>query len=128
VTKQQKVVAGVVLTILVLSVGWVLLPFRFADAVSCGPPLLGAKPGKYVETGRGFIKPERDCHNKAKSRLTVSAVASLLAVVVGAVAMTAKPESAECINGNHEDCTQWWPAEMGPTAEEFSCQCRCHSN
>lgn len=126
-TKQQKVVAGVVLTILLLSVGWVLLPFRFADAVDCGPPLLGAEPGEYIDTGQGFINPERDCHNKAKSRLTVAATASLLAVVVGVVALTAKPQSAECLNGDHDACSQWWPAELGPTGEEFSCQCSCHT-
>lgn len=125
-TKQQKVVAGVVLAILLLSVGWVLLPFRFANTLDCGPPLLGAKPGEYVETGQGFIKPERDCHNKAKSRLTVAAVASLLAVVVGVVSLAAKPLSAECLNGNHDDCSQWWPAELGPAGEGFSCQCTCH--
>ncbi|HEX2274837.1 MAG TPA: hypothetical protein VHG90_13260 [Acidimicrobiales bacterium] len=126
-TKQQKVVSGVVVAILLLSVGWVLLPFRFADAVDCGPPLLGAEPGEYVETGQGFINPERDCHNKAKSRLTVAATASLLAVVVGVVSLTVKPQSAECLNGDHDACSQWWPAELGPTGEEFSCQCTCHT-
>ena len=126
-TKQQKVVSGVVVAILLLSVGWVLLPFRFADAVDCGPPLLGAEPGEYVETGQGFINPERDCHNKAKSRLTVAATASLLAVVVGVVSLTVKPQSAECLNGDHDACSQWWPAELGPAGEEFSCQCSCHT-
>jgi hypothetical protein len=126
-TKQQKVIASVVLAVVLISLGWTLLPFRFADAVDCGPPLLGAEPGPYDSGGQGFIKPERDCHNKAKSRLTVAAVASLLAVVVGVVSLAAKPESAECLNGNHDACSQWWPAELGPGGEGFSCQCGCHT-
>jgi hypothetical protein len=126
VTKQQKVISSVVLAVVLLSLGWTLLPFRFADAVDCGPPLLGAKPGKYEDRGIGFIKPERDCHNTAKSRLTVAAVASFVAVVVGVVALASKPVSAACLNGNHEDCTEWWPAELGPSGESFACQCDCH--
>jgi hypothetical protein len=125
-TKQQKVIASVVLAVVLLSLGWTLLPFRFADAVDCGPPLLGAEPGPYDSGGQGFIKPERDCHNKAKSRLTVAAVAMFVANVVGIAAAATKPVSRECLAGNHDDCTEWWPAELGAAAEGYACQCECH--
>jgi hypothetical protein len=126
VTRQQKVISSAVLAIVLISLGWTLLPFRFADAVDCGPPLLGAKPGKYEDHGIGFIKPDRDCHNTAKSRLTVAAVASFVAAVIGVVSVAAKPVSAQCLAGNHEDCTEWWPAELGTSGESFACQCDCH--
>lgn len=125
-SKQQKIISGVVLGILLLAVGYTLIPFRFADAVDCGAPLLGAKPGKYVETGQGFIKPERDCHNAARSRLAVAAVAAFLAMGIGVAALATKNVSSNCLNGNHEDCTEWWAAELGPAAEGYACQCSCH--
>lgn len=125
-TKQQKIISGVVLGILVLAIGYALLPFRFADAVNCGPPLLGAKPGKYVERGIGFIKPDRDCRNAARSRLAVAAVTAILAMGVGVATLASKNISASCLNGNHEECTEWWAAELGPGGEGYSCQCSCH--
>ncbi|MFN2606766.1 MAG: hypothetical protein ABR511_02535 [Acidimicrobiales bacterium] len=125
-TKQQKIISGVVLAILLLAVGYSLIPFRFADAVNCGPPLLGAKPGPYVDRGIGFIEPTRDCHNAGKSRLAVSAVAAFVAMGIGVAALATKNISANCLNGNHEDCTEWWAAELGEGAEGYACQCSCH--
>ncbi len=125
-TKEQKIISSVVLGILLLAVGYSLLPFRFADAVNCSPPLLGGNPGKYEDRGQGFIKPERDCRNAARSRLAVSAVTSLVAMGVGVAALASKNESANCLNGNHEDCTEWWAAEMSEAASGYACQCSCH--
>jgi hypothetical protein len=125
-TKQQKVISGVVLGILLLALGYTLLPFRFANAVDCGPPLLGAKPGKYEDRGIGFIKPDRDCRNAARSRLAVAAVTAILAMGVGVAALASKNISASCLKGNHEDCTEWWAAELGEGGEGYSCQCSCH--
>jgi hypothetical protein len=126
VSKQQRIVSIGVLVVLLLAVGWTLLPFRFADAVDCGPPLLGAKPGHYDEKGVGLINPKRDCHNTAKSRLTFAAVASLIAVVTGAATIALQPVSRFCAAGNHEECPEWWPAALGPFGESLSCQCSCH--
>jgi len=125
-TKEQKIISGVVLAILVLAVGYTLLPFRFANAVDCGPPLLGGKAGKYEDRGLGFIKPSRDCHNAARSRLAVAAVTSFVAMGVGVAALASKNESQSCLNGNHEDCTEFWPAEMSEKASGYACQCSCH--
>ena len=125
-TKEQKIISGVVLGILLLAIGYTLIPFRFADAVNCSPPLLGGKPGEYEDRGQGFIKPERDCRNAARSRLAVAAVTSLLAMGVGVAALASKNISANCNSGNHEDCTEWWPAEMSEAAAGYACQCTCH--
>ncbi|MGI9033392.1 MAG: hypothetical protein ACR2HY_06870 [Acidimicrobiales bacterium] len=125
-TKEQKVITGVVLAILVLAIGYTLIPFRFADAVNCGPPLLGAKPGHYEEKGTGFIKPDRDCRNAARSRLAVAGVTAILAMGVGVASLASKNISTSCLNGDHEDCTEWWTAELGEGGEGYSCQCSCH--
>ena len=125
-SKEQKVISGVVLVILLLAIGYTLIPFRFADAVDCGPPLLGGKPGKYEDRGLGFIKPARDCKNAARSRLAVAAVTSFVAMGVGVAALASKNISANCLNGNHEDCTEWWTAELGEGGQGYSCQCGCH--
>jgi hypothetical protein len=127
VTKQQRIISIVVLAVVLLSVAWTLLPFRFADAVNCGPALLGAKPGHYDDHGRGLINPKRDCHDKGKSRLTVAAIASLVAVIVGASTLAVHPVSAQCLRGGHEECPHWWPAALGPGGEGFACQCGCHA-
>src|SRR5207248_3529313 len=121
VTKPQKYICFAALAVVLIAVGWTLLPFRFADAVDCGPPLLGAKPGAYESRGVGLIKPDRDCHDKAKSRLTVAAVASLLAVGTAAAALYLQPLSRQCMSGNHDECPEWWPAALGPAGEGFSC-------
>ena len=126
-TKQQRIISVGVLGVLVLSVIWTLLPFRFAGVLSCGPPLLGAKAGELNDQGRSLIRPERDCRNKARSRLTVAAVASLVAVIAGAAAMAFQPVSRQCITGGHDDCVEWWPAALGPAGHDLGCQCDCHT-
>lgn len=125
-SKQQRIVAIGVLVVLVLAVGWTLLPFRFADAVDCGPPLLGAKPGHFDDKGSSLINPTRDCRNSARSKLTFAAVAALIAVVTGAVTIALQPVSRYCIAGDHERCPEWWPAALGPFGDTLSCQCECH--
>jgi hypothetical protein len=127
VTKQQRIMSIVVLGVLVLAIGWTLIPFRFADTVNCGPPLLGAHPSGFHDQGRSLVSPERDCHDTARSRLTVAAVVSLIAVIAGAAALAFQPISRQCLAGGHEDCVEWWPAALGPFGHGLSCQCDCHS-
>ena len=44
-TRQQRlVVLSFVFALLVIAVGYSLLPFTFADTIHCSPPLLGAEP------------------------------------------------------------------------------------
>lgn len=126
-TKQQKIISLVVLGVLVLAVGWTLLPFRFADTVDCGPALLGGNPGTFDDKGRTLVNPVRDCHNTAKSRLTVAAVASLIAVLAGAAALAFQPISHHCAGGDHQSCADWWPAALGPLGRNLACQCECHA-
>ena len=53
-TRQQKIVPIVVLAVIALSLVWALIPFKFADIVDCGAPLLGAHP-KNGAPGTSFI-------------------------------------------------------------------------
>ena len=125
-TRQQKLVPIGVAVILLLSIGWALVPFNFANVVDCEAPLFGASP-KNDAPGTSFIKPEEDCLAKGKSRLLVSATASLLAVAAGAAMLTFKPISSSCSKGDHEDCREGWLAVLGDSAAGLGCQCECHA-
>jgi hypothetical protein len=126
VTRQQKVVPIVVLAVIALSLVWALIPFKFADIVDCGAPLLGAHP-KNSAPGTSFIDPKVDCLSKGKSRLSVSAVAAFLAVLAGTAIISFKPISSACTAGNHDDCREWWLAvALGDAGNGLSCQCECH--
>ncbi|MGH9189421.1 MAG: hypothetical protein ACRD0Q_05250 [Acidimicrobiales bacterium] len=126
-TSQQKLVPVFVFVVLAAAIGYALLPFRFADAVNCGPPLLGAKAKTKTVSSRGFIKPEEDCLAAGKSRLTVSAVVAFIAVLAGTAMVGLQPLSQECLSGGHDDCTEWWPNIAGGLGERLGCQCDCHS-
>ena len=125
-TRQQKVVPFVVLGIIALSLLWGLIPFKFADVVDCGAPLLGANP-KNEAPPTSFINPEEDCLAKGKSRLSVSAVASFVSVLAGTAILSFKPISSSCAKGDHDDCREWWLAALGPTVGGLGCQCECHA-
>jgi hypothetical protein len=126
VTRQQKIVPFAVLFVIALSLIWSLIPFKFADIVSCGPPLLGAH-AESGAPGTSFIDPKTDCRSKGKSRLSVSAVASFLAVLAGTAVINLKPISASCAAGDHDDCREWWLAiALGSAGTGLSCQCPCH--
>ena len=124
-TRQQKFVPVGVLVILLLALGWALVPFNFANVVDCEAPLFGADP-KNSAPGTSFIKPVEDCLAKGKSRLLVSAVASLIAVSAGAAMLSMKPISASCSSGDHDDCREWWAAALGDVGRGLGCQCECH--
>ena len=126
-TSQQKLVPVFVFLFLAVAIGYSLLPFRFADAVNCGPPLLGAEAKTKVVSSRGLIKPEEDCLNIGKSRLTVAAVTALLAVLAGTAMVALQPLSQECLSGGHDDCREWWPNLAGGLGERLGCQCDCHT-
>ena len=125
-TRQQKIVPFVVLAVIALSLVWALIPFNFANVVDCGPPLLGAH-NKNEAPVTSFIHAKSDCLAKGKSRLSVSAVASFLAVLVGAAVVSFKPISSACQAGNHDDCREWWLAALGDAGSGLSCQCECHA-
>ncbi len=126
-TSQQKVVPIVALVVMLLAIGYALIPFQFADAIDCGPPLLGAEAKTKTAPSAGFIRPDEDCLASGKSRLTVSGVVAFLAVLTAAAAVGLRPLSKECDSGNHDDCTQWWPGMLGSAGERLACQCQCHA-
>lgn len=125
-TSQQKAVPFVVLLILALAVAWSLVPFKFANIVDCGAPLMGAHP-KNGAPPTSFINPEVDCLAKGKSRLSVSAVTAFVAVLAGAAMVSFKPVSSSCSSGDHDSCREWWlAAALGDAGAGLSCQCECH--
>ncbi len=126
-TRQQKLVPIGVLVVLVLSVLWAFVPFNFANVVDCQAPIFGASP-KNDAPATSFIDPEKDCLSKGKSRLLVSAVASLMAVAAGAAMVSFKPISSSCSNGDHDACREWWlAAALGDAGAGLGCQCECHT-
>ncbi|HUR23247.1 MAG TPA: hypothetical protein VMZ73_05180 [Acidimicrobiales bacterium] len=124
-TRQQKLVPIGVLFIMVLAVGWAMVPYNFANVVDCEAPLFGSQP-KNEAPPTSFIHAKDDCLAKGKSRLLVSAVAAFIAALAGAAMVAAKPISASCSSGDHDDCREWWLAPLGATAAGFGCQCECH--
>lgn len=115
-----------VFLVLAAAIGYALVPFRFADDVDCGAPLLGAKAKTAMATTSGFVRPVEDCLATGKSRLTVSAVTAFVAVLAGTAMVGLKPVSASCLNGNHDDCSEWWPNAAGGMGASLGCQCSCH--
>jgi hypothetical protein len=124
VTKVQRFTPIGVLAIMLLAVGWSLLPFDFTDEVRCGAPLLGGKPNNTTQVG--LIRPEEDCKSKAKSRLLTSALISLAAAGAGTAAIALKPLSTQCLNGDHDDCPDWW-SNLLTYGGGLGCQCPCHT-
>ncbi len=126
-TKEQKVVPFAVLFVLLLSVAWSMIPFKFADVVNCKAPLFGATPTNSAPP-TSFIDPVKDCLSKGKSRLSVSAVTAFVAVLAGAAVLSFKPISSSCAGGDHESCREWWlAAAMGDAGAGLGCQCECHA-
>jgi hypothetical protein len=125
VTRQQKLVPFGVLFILLLAVGWTLVPFNFANVVDCSAPLFGAEPQNEAPP-TSFINPEEDCLSKGKSRLLVSAVTAFVAVLAGTAMVALKPVSSSCNSGDHESCREWWLAPLGEAGAGLGCQCECH--
>lgn len=138
-TSQQRLVPIFVLIVILGAIGYSLIPFQFADRIDCGAPLLGAHAqlaspanerearAQQVELSQGLIRPEEDCRSKGKSRLAVAGVASVVAALVGTAMVGLKPESHECLAGNHDDCHEWWAGLMGGAGTAMSCQCSCHA-
>ncbi len=126
-TSQQKAAPVVALVVMLLAIGYSLIPFQFADAIDCGAPLLGAEAKTETAPSTGFIKPKEDCLASGKSRLTVSGVIAFVAVLTAAAAVKLRPLSAECNSGSHDDCSYWWPGMLGSVGERLACQCDCHA-
>ncbi|MGI8985001.1 MAG: hypothetical protein ACR2HM_10815 [Acidimicrobiales bacterium] len=124
-TRQQKLVPIGVLVIMFLALAWAMVPFSFANVVDCQAPLFGAQP-KNEAPATSFIRADEDCLSKGKSRLLVSAVAALLAALVGTTMVALKPVSSSCAAGDHESCREWWLAPLGEAAAGLGCQCECH--
>lgn len=125
-TQLQKLASVGALAVVAVAVLFSLLPFKFADGVPCGPPLLGAK-AKTERSIVGFARPTEACRDKGTSRVTVTAVVALLAVAAGIAPAFVAPPGTDCRMGRHDDCRAWWAAGIGGSfGEAFSCQCRCH--
>ncbi len=126
-TSQQKAAPAIALVVMLVAIGYSLIPFQFAGVIDCGPPLLGADAKTETAPSAGFIRPEEDCLASGKSRLTVSGVIAFLAVLTAAAAVGLRPLSKECNSGNHDDCKDWWPMMAGPVGQRLACQCECHA-
>lgn len=126
-TRQQKLAPVLVFVVLLGAIGYTLLPFKFANVLQCEPALFGGDPKSEKQIGVGLIRPQEDCHNKAKSRMSVAAVTCLVAVLAGAAVVGSRPLSQACLAGNHDDCREWWTQALGPLGDSFGCQCDCHA-
>lgn len=120
----QRIVALVSFGVLALAIVFALLPFTFADTVSCGPALLGSNPRDPGSPRVGLVEPERDCERTGRSRLATSGFVAILAVVTGAGVTLVQPPGKDCQDGRHADCHGGWPALVG--LDRFACQCSCH--
>lgn len=119
----QRIAAFVALGFVAIAIVFALLPFTFADTVSCGPPLFGSNPRPGQESGR-LIQPQRDCKRTGKSRLATSGFIAILAVAAGAGVSQIPPPGKDCRDGRHDECHGGWPALIG--MQRFACQCSCH--
>ena len=124
-TRVQKITPVVVLVVILLAVGWCLLPFQFTEGVDCGPPLLGGKAKSDVSVG--LVLPKIDCKSKARSRLLTSAMISLAAAAGGTAALALQPMSVACRAGRHDDCHEWWGNMLSDNFTGLGCQCECHT-
>ncbi len=125
-TSQQKLVPAFVIVLLLVAVGYTLIPYQFANTIDCEAPLFGGEPKELDAPVEGLIRPEEDCPAKGRSRLTVAAFAALIFSAAGVALVGLKPTSAACLAGRHADCREWWAGIMGGGADAFSCQCDCH--
>lgn len=110
--------------VMALAIVFVMLPFTFADTVSCGPALFGSEPRDLGQPRVGLINPERDCERTGRSRLATSGFVAILAVVTGAGVTLIEAPGKDCRDGNHSECHGGWPALVG--LNRFACQCSCH--
>jgi hypothetical protein len=122
-TGIQKVAAYVALAFVALALVFALLPFTFADRLSCGPALFGSKPRNSEAVG-GLIQPELNCERAGRSRLATSGFVAILAVAAGAGVSQIPPPGKDCRDGRHDECHGGWPALIG--MQRFACQCSCH--
>jgi len=123
-TRGQKLMPAIALFVMVLALGWTLLPFEFAEGVKCGPAITGGHAKS--EESVGLIIPKIDCRNKARSRLLTSALISLAAAAAGTAVVALQQISPQCYRGNHEECSYWWANLVGNSG--LGCQCDCHES
>lgn len=119
----QRIVAFVSLGVVAVMIVFAMLPFTFADTVSCGPALFGSEP-RSADPGVGLIQPDIACERTGRSRLATSGFVAILAVVTGAGVTQVKEPGQDCQDGRHADCHGGWPALIG--LKRFACQCSCH--
>ena len=117
--------AFVSLGVVAVAIVFALLPFTFADTVSCGPALFGSEPRDPGRPQVGLVQPERDCQRTGRSRLATSGFVAILGVVTGAGVSLVQPPGKDCRDGRHTDCHGGWPALVG--LDRFACQCSCHN-
>ena len=117
--------AFVSLGVVAVAVVFALLPFTFADTVSCGPALFGSEPRDLGRPRVGLVQPERDCERTGRSRLATSGFVAILGVVTGAGVSLVQPPGKDCRDGRHTECHGGWPTLVG--LDRFACQCPCHN-
>lgn len=79
---ERKIIVLVALAVLAGVLVYTLLPFKVADAVSCGPALTGAEP-RTDEVVVGLLRPPKACEDAGRTRLVNAGIVALLAVVGG---------------------------------------------
>lgn len=121
--EAQRVAAFVALGVVVLAIGFLLLPFSFAGKVRCEAPLFGAQAKSSEPVGL-ITDPHGSCQRAGRSRLATAGFAAILAVAAGAGVSQVEPPGKDCREGRHDDCHGGWPALIG--ASRFACQCSCH--
>ncbi len=82
----RKVIPLLALLVLAGVVVYMLLPFKVAGAVRCGPALTGAEP-RSEEVTVGLLRPPKACDDAGRNRLVNGGIVALLAVVGGAGAL-----------------------------------------
>ena len=76
----MKVIPLLALLVLVGVVVYLMVPFKVAGAVSCGPALTGAEP-RTEEVTVGLLRPPKACDDGGRTRLVNGGIVAVLAVV-----------------------------------------------
>lgn len=121
--QAQRVAAYVALAVVILAIAFLLLPFKFAGTVRCGPPLFGAD-AKSTEVVGLIRDPEGSCERAGRARLATAGFTAILAVAAGAGVSQIPPPGKDCRDGRHDECHGGWPAMIG--LSRLACQCSCH--
>lgn len=93
-TKKVLVVVAVALALLGV-LAFAMAPFRAAGGLKCGSALLGSDPKEVRTTGLLVGKEAHYCDSEGKSRLVISAFATVFTLVLGVSAVVLPPGRIE---------------------------------